>query len=147
MAARRRGGVDAPTPRLCGAGSLPARHQGLVRTRVWTSGCRGLSEDPPPTPSCQETADNDRPLWGFQSLPTHSFVPLSLQRMELLAGTEQPYLRVSYTRGSSDNFPDPVFPESLSPALLYGFGFCHRRMSGLPGGNYRLLRLTLKLHP
>lgn len=44
MAARRRGGVDAPTPRLCGAGSLPARHQGLVRTRVWSSGCRGLSE-------------------------------------------------------------------------------------------------------
>ena len=43
-AARRRGGVDAPTPWLCGAGSLPAGHQGLVRTRVWSSGCRGLSQ-------------------------------------------------------------------------------------------------------
>lgn len=29
------------------------------------------------------------PLRGFQSLPTRNFAPLSLQRMELLAGTER----------------------------------------------------------
>lgn len=39
---------------------------------------------PPPTPRCQETADNDQHLWGFQSLPTCSCAPLPLQWMELL---------------------------------------------------------------